>query len=73
MAAMRLNVPTIFISGGPMKAGVTSDGRVVDLMSVFEGVGAYRAGKIDDAALAELEAFGCPTCGSCSGMFTLTR
>ncbi|MCU0501630.1 MAG: dihydroxy-acid dehydratase [Anaerolineae bacterium] len=70
MAAMRLNVPTIFISGGPMKAGVTPDGRVVDLMSVFEGVGAYRAGKIDDASLAELEAFGCPTCGSCSGMFT---
>jgi len=69
-AAMRLNVPTIFVSGGPMKAGVTPDGRVVDLMSVFEGVGAYRAGKIDDASLTELEQFGCPTCGSCSGMFT---
>jgi dihydroxy-acid dehydratase len=70
MASMRLNIPTIFISGGPMRAGVTPDGRVVDLMSVFEGVGSYRAGKIDDAQLHELEAFGCPTCGSCSGMFT---
>jgi len=69
-ATMRLNVPTIFVSGGPMKAGVTPDGRVVDLNSVFEGVGAYRAGKIDDAGLTELEQFGCPTCGSCSGMFT---
>ena len=70
MAAMRLNIPTIFISGGPMKAGVTPSGKVVDLISVFEGVGAYRSGKIDDAGLAELEQFGCPTCGSCSGMFT---
>ena len=70
MAAMRLNIPTIFISGGPMKAGVTPSGKVVDLISVFEGVGAYRAGKIDDAGLRELEQFGCPTCGSCSGMFT---
>ena len=49
MAAMRLNVPTIFVSGGPMKAGVTPAGKVVDLISVFEGVGAYRSGKIDDA------------------------
>ncbi|HXK61151.1 MAG TPA: dihydroxy-acid dehydratase [Acidobacteriota bacterium] len=70
MAAMRLNVPTIFISGGPMKAGVTPDGRVVDLISVFEGVGAYQAGKIDDKQLKALEDYGCPTCGSCSGMFT---
>ncbi len=70
MAAMRLNIPTIFISGGPMKAGVTPDGRVVDLISVFEGVGAYKAGKIGDRELRELEEFGCPTCGSCSGMFT---
>ena len=70
MAAMRLNIPTIFISGGPMKAGVTPSGKVVDLISVFEGVGAYRSGKIDDAGLSELEQFGCPTCGSCSGMFT---
>ena len=70
MAAMRLNIPTIFISGGPMMAGVTPSGKVVDLISVFEGVGAYRSGKIDDAGLNELEQFGCPTCGSCSGMFT---
>ncbi|PKO23727.1 MAG: dihydroxy-acid dehydratase [Chloroflexi bacterium HGW-Chloroflexi-1] len=70
MAAMRLNVPTIFVSGGPMRAGVTPSGKVVDLISVFEGVGAHKAGKIDDAALLELEQFGCPTCGSCSGMFT---
>ena len=70
MAAMRLNVPTIFVSGGPMKAGVTPSGKVVDLISVFEGVGAYKSGAIDAAALAELEQFGCPTCGSCSGLFT---
>ncbi len=67
---MRLNVPTIFISGGPMKAGVTSAGRVVDLSSVFEGVGAYRGGKITVEELTELEEVACPTCGSCSGMFT---
>lgn len=70
MAAMRLNIPTVFVSGGPMKAGVTSDGRKISLSSVFEGVGAYQAGKIDDKGLLELEQFGCPTCGSCSGMFT---
>jgi len=70
MAAMRLDIPTIFISGGPMKAGVTPRGKVVDLISVFEGVGAYKAGTIDAAELKELEDFGCPTCGSCSGMFT---
>ena len=70
MAAMRLNIPTIFVSGGPMEAGVTPSGKVVDLITVFEGVGAYQAGKIDDAELKELEEFGCPTCGSCSGMFT---
>jgi dihydroxy-acid dehydratase len=70
MAAMRLDIPTIFISGGPMAAGRTPDGRVVDLISVFEGVGAYKAGKIDDAELKTLEDYGCPSCGSCSGMFT---
>jgi dihydroxy-acid dehydratase len=70
MAAMRLNIPTIFVSGGPMKAGVTSDGRKISLSSVFEGVGAYQAGKIDEKGLLELEKYGCPTCGSCSGMFT---
>ncbi len=70
MAAVRLNIPTIFVSGGPMKAGRTRDGRKVDLISVFEGVGQYKSGEIDDATLADLEKSGCPTCGSCSGMFT---
>jgi dihydroxy-acid dehydratase len=70
MAAVRLDIPTIFISGGPMAAGQTPDGRTVDLISVFEGVGAYKAGKIDDAELKMLEDHGCPSCGSCSGMFT---
>ena len=70
MAAMRLNIPTVFVSGGPMAAGRTSDGRKISLSSVFEGVGAYQSGKIDDKGLLELEQFGCPTCGSCSGMFT---
>jgi len=70
MAAMRLNVPTIFVSGGPMKAGVTPEGQVVDLITVFEGVGAYQAGRITEAQLKVLEEHGCPTCGSCSGMFT---
>lgn len=70
MAAMRLNIPTIFVSGGPMKAGVTSAGKVSDLISVFEGVGARQAGKITDEELLDLEKTSCPTCGSCSGMFT---
>jgi dihydroxy-acid dehydratase len=70
MAAMRLNIPTIFISGGPMKAGVTPQGQVIDLISVFEGVGAYRAGAITETQLKTLEDYACPTCGSCSGMFT---
>ncbi len=70
MAAMRLNVPTIFISGGPMAAGKLESGEVVDLISVFEGVGAYQRGTIDDDRLLALEMNGCPTCGSCSGMFT---
>lgn len=70
MGAARANIPTIFISGGPMRAGVDSSGQKVDLISVFEGVGAHAAGTIDDARLEELEIAGCPTCGSCSGMFT---
>ncbi|GAB4454992.1 MAG: dihydroxy-acid dehydratase [Anaerolineales bacterium] len=70
LAAMRVNIPTIFISGGPMKAGMTPQGETIDLISVFEGVGAYSAGKIDDKRLATLEKFACPSCGSCSGMFT---
>jgi dihydroxy-acid dehydratase len=70
MGAARVNLPTIFVSGGPMRAGVDRAGRKVDLISVFEGVGARAAGAIDDARLEELEVSGCPTCGSCSGMFT---
>jgi dihydroxy-acid dehydratase len=70
MAAMRCNIPTIFVSGGPMKAGVTRSGKVVDLITVFEGVAAYKLGNLSDEALKELEDHGCPTCGSCSGMFT---
>ncbi|BFH67515.1 MAG: dihydroxy-acid dehydratase [Paenibacillus dendritiformis] len=70
MGALRVNIPTIFVSGGPMKAGKDSTGRSISLSSVFEGVGAYQAGKIDDKGLLELEQYGCPSCGSCSGMFT---
>ena len=70
MAAMRVNIPAVYVSGGPMAAGTTAGGKVVDLASVFEGVGAYSAGKLDDVGLLELEQKGCPTCGSCSGMFT---
>jgi dihydroxy-acid dehydratase len=70
MAAMRLDIPAIFVSGGPMPAGRTPDGRTVDLISVFEGVGAFKAGTIDEAELKELEDAGCPACGSCSGLFT---
>jgi len=70
MGALRVDVPTVFVSGGPMAAGKTPDGRTVDLISVFEGVGAYQAGRIDDTELKLLEDYGCPSCGSCSGMFT---
>lgn len=70
MGALRVNIPTVFVSGGPMKAGKDSKGRSISLSSVFEGVGAYQSGKLDEAGLTELEQYGCPTCGSCSGMFT---
>jgi len=70
MGAMRTNIPTVFVSGGPMAAGRTPDGQVVDLISVFEGVGAYQAGKIDARQLKMLEDYACPGCGSCAGMFT---
>lgn len=69
MAAARLNVPTIFVSGGPMLAGRVG-GKKTSLSSMFEAVGAYSAGKIDDAKLREFEQKTCPTCGSCSGMYT---
>ena len=70
MAAVRVNIPTIFVSGGPMKAGKTPDGEKIDLISVFEGVGKFQSGLIDEKKLKEYEDFACPTCGSCSGMFT---
>lgn len=70
MAALRVNIPTIVVSGGPMKAGVDSQGNALDLTSVFEGVGAFQSGKIDEARLTEIEQVACPSCGSCSGMFT---
>jgi len=70
MGAMRVNIPTIFVSGGPMAAGRTSGGKVVDLISVFEGVGEFRAGRITASELKDIEDHGCPTCGSCSGLFT---
>ncbi|MFZ2398398.1 MAG: dihydroxy-acid dehydratase [Smithella sp.] len=69
MAALRLNIPAIFISGGPMLAGKLQ-GKAVDLISVFEGVGAVKAKKMTAAALKQLEDCACPGCGSCSGMYT---
>jgi dihydroxy-acid dehydratase len=70
MGALRVNIPTIFVSGGPMKAGKTSDGMAIDLISVFEGVGQFKSKKIDAKRLKELEDNACPSCGSCAGMFT---
>ena len=69
MAAARINVPTIFVSGGPMLAGHVG-GRKRSLSSIFEAVGEYTAGKITDEQLLEYERKVCPTCGSCSGMYT---
>ena len=70
MAALRVDIPAIFISGGPMPAGKTPEGEAIDLVSVFEGVGAYKAGAIDEQRLETLEKYACPACGSCSGLFT---
>ncbi|MGM0381737.1 MAG: dihydroxy-acid dehydratase, partial [bacterium] len=70
MASARLDMPTIFCSGGPMAAGDNGEGEAIDLISVFEGVAAHEEGDIDDAELDELECSACPGCGSCSGMFT---
>jgi len=70
MAALRVDIPAIFISGGPMPAGKTPQGETIDLISVFEGVGAYQSGTIDEQRLKILEDFACPACGSCSGLFT---
>lgn len=69
MAAARLNIPTIFVSGGAMSAGVIGK-KKLSLVSAFEGVGAYKAGKISEEKLHEIEQKCCPSCGSCSGMFT---
>lgn len=70
MAAARINVPTIFVSGGPMQAGRRLDGKQTCLSSLFEAVGQYNAGKITAEKLKEFEEKACPTCGSCSGMYT---
>ena len=70
MAAARVNVPTIFVSGGPMLAGTLNDGRRTCLSHMFEAVGSYYAGKLDEAGVEEYENNACPTCGSCSGMYT---
>ena len=69
MAAARVNVPTVFVSGGPMLAGKV-EGKKTSLSSMFEAVGAYNAGRIDDKKLLEYECKTCPSCGSCSGMYT---
>lgn len=69
MAAARLNIPTVFVSGGPMLAGRV-DGKKTSLSSMFEAVGAYSAGKIDEKQLCVCEENTCPSCGSCSGMYT---
>jgi dihydroxy-acid dehydratase len=70
MGAARVNIPTIFVSGGPMLAGEDEQGNKTDLISVFEAVGKRAAGNISDEELLKLEQISCPTCGSCSGMFT---
>ena len=70
MAAARLNIPTIFVSGGPMLAGHLADGRRTCLSHMFEAVGAYHAGKLDEAGMEDYTENACPTCGSCSGMYT---
>ncbi|MFE8699747.1 dihydroxy-acid dehydratase [Cytobacillus sp. FJAT-54145] len=70
MAAVRTNVPSVFVSGGPMEAGVSSSGKPLSLVSVFEGVGAYQSGRMSEQELLDIEKNACPTCGSCSGMFT---
>ena len=70
MGAVRVNIPTIFASGGPMETGRTSEGAPIDYVSVSEGVGRYHAGFITEQQLTELEERACPSCGSCAGLFT---
>ncbi len=70
MAAARVNIPAVFVSGGPMNAGKSKTGEAIDLATVFEAVGKVSAGKMSLAQLQDIEENACPTCGSCSGMFT---
>ena len=70
MGALRVNVPTVFVSGGPMAKGYTKDGEPIDLATVFEGVGKFESGEISADDLSDLECNACPSGGSCSGMFT---
>jgi len=70
MGALRVNLPTVFVSGGPMKAGKLEDGTSIDLATAFEAVGQFEAGEIDKDRLTQIECAACPSGGSCSGMFT---
>jgi len=70
MGALRVNVPTIFVSGGPMSKGHTKDGTPIDLATAFEAVGKHEAGEMSDEELLDIECNACPSGGSCSGMFT---
>ncbi|MBP6497355.1 MAG: dihydroxy-acid dehydratase, partial [Campylobacteraceae bacterium] len=70
MGALRVNVPTVFVSGGPMKKGYTKDGAPIDLATAFEAVGKFEKGDITEAELTDIECNACPSGGSCSGMFT---
>lgn len=70
MGAQRVDVPTVFVSGGPMKKGHTKDGKAIDLTTAFEAVGQHKSGKISDDELKDIECNACPSGGSCSGMFT---
>ena len=70
MGALRVNVPTVFVSGGPMKKGYTKEGTPIDLATAFEAVGKFEAGEINEDELTDIECNACPSGGSCSGMFT---
>ncbi len=70
LASVRVNIPTIFVTGGPMSAGKNADGTSSDLITIFEGVGKVQGGQMTTQQLLEIEKIACPTCGSCSGMFT---
>jgi dihydroxy-acid dehydratase len=70
MGCLRINVPAIFLTGGPMQAGTAPDGSKLDLIHIFEGVGKVQAGEMTEAQLKVLEDYACPSCGSCAGMFT---